>query len=237
MTAFTSDIETDRPTDASRAWNRIAGFAGIAFVVLFIGLGASIAANAPDFTDGADEIRSWFGDNQGPIALFTWITPLVFGVLQLLFATGLLRRLAVDDTSRGILPRFALSGVVANFAAGVVGVGIWGVMTLDPVLENATDGLLLTLSALDTVVFFVVMPWTSAVFLGVTSVLILRTRAMPAWLAGVGFLGAIIPVIGGAWLFSGDPNSAVRNVGFIGEVLGMLWIVIASVFLIRDTAD
>lgn len=230
-------IQVDAPTDASQLWNRIAGFAGIAFAVLFIGLGLGIAADAPVFTDGADEIRTWFGDNQGPIAFFTWTGPLLYGMLHLLFAAGLLRRLATVDTSGGILPRLSFGGAVATFAAGVVGLALWGVLTLDPVLEGASDGLLVTLSALDSVVFFVLIPWTGAMFIIAASVMMLQTRAMPAWLGGLGCLSGVASVVGGAWLLNGDPNSAIADVGFVADLAGLIWIVIASVFLIRSTAD
>lgn len=228
---------SDQLTDPKHAWNRIAGFAGIAFAVLFIGLGGAIAVDAPVFTDGADELRSWFADNQGPIALFTWIGPLIVGFLRLTFAAGLLRRLSEGDTSGGILPRLAFAGILSSFAAGLVGLALWGVMTLDPILEGASDGVLLTLSALDSVVFFAIMPWASAMFFIFASVLMLQTRAMPAWLAGLGIFAGVVSVIGGTWLFSGDPDASVAGVGFIGELAGMLWTVIASVFLIRSAAE
>lgn len=236
MTTVSTDIH-QTPTDTGRTWTRIAGFSGIGFVVLFIAMGAGIAAAAPVFTDGADELRSWFADNQGPIAFFTWFSPLVFGFLKLIFAVGLLRRLTADDTSGGILPRLSFAGVVASFAAGIVGMSLWAVMSLDPILEEASDGLLLTLSALDSVVFFVLMPWTSAMFIIFASVLIAQTRIMPTWLAGLGVVAGVVSVIGGTWLLSGDPDSAISGVGFIGELAGMLWILIASVFLIRSAAD
>ena len=229
-------VQTRTPTDVSRTWIRISGFAGITLVVLFIGLGASIAAGAPAFTAGADELRTWFADNQGPIALFTWISPLAGGVLQLLFAAGLLHRLTARDTSGGILPRVAFGGAIAGFAATVGGLALWGVMTLDPVLEGASDGLLVTLAALDSVVFFVLIPWTIAVFVLAASVMMLQTRAMPAWLGGLGCLSAIASVIGGTWLFSGDPDSALADVSFLGTLVFLLWVLITSVLLIRRTS-
>lgn len=65
----------------------------------------------------------------------------------------------------------------------------------------------------------------------------IQTRVMPTSLAGLGIVAGVLPVIGGTWLVSGDPDSVVRAIGFIGEVGSMLWTLIASVFLIRSTAD
>jgi hypothetical protein len=236
MTTETTAINPS-PTDTLRTWNRIAGFSGVAFVVLFIAMGAAIAAAAPPFTDGADELRAWFGDNQGSIAFFNWFTPMVFGFLYLTFGVGLLRRLTAGDTSGGILPRLSFAGIVAQFAAALVGMSLWAVMSLDPVLEGASDGLLVTLAALDSVVFFALMPWATAMFIIFASVLMMQSRIMPTWLAGLGIVAGVLPVIGGTWIFSGDPESAVRGIGFIGEIGSMLWVLIASVLLIRSAAD
>ena len=85
----------EHPADTRRMWNRIAGTAGIASVVLILGLAVGISASAPVFTDGAD-------------------------------------------------------------------VSLFGVMTLEPV--RASDDVLVALSALDSVTFFVLLPWATAMY-------------------------------------------------------------------------
>lgn len=81
------------------------------------------------------------------------------------------------------------------------------------------------------------MPWTSAIFVIAASVMMLRSGAMPAWLGGLGILAGVASVLGGTWIFSGDPGHTVADVGFIGDLAAMLWVAIASVFLIRGAAD
>lgn len=226
----------EHPVDTGRTWNRISGFAGIAAVALFVSLAVGISASAPVFTDGAAELRSWFADNQGPVAFWVWIAPLVFGFLQLIFAVGLLRRLSEDDTSGGILPRLAFAGAVAGFGAATVGMSLFGAMSLEPV-RDASDDVLVALSALDSVVFFVLMPWTTAMYVIFASVMMLQSRAMPSWLAGLGCLAGVISLIGGTWLFNGDPAGGVAALGLIGGLAVFIWTVIASVFLIRGATD
>ena len=89
----------------SHSWIRLAGIAGVASTILGVGLGAGIASGAPTFVDPADEIRTWFGDNQGQVALFTWLMPLVVGPLLLTFAAGLRSRLAAVDGTGVLRPR------------------------------------------------------------------------------------------------------------------------------------
>lgn len=222
--------------DTRRTWNRIAGFAGIAGVVLFVALAVGISASAPVFTDGAGEIRSWFADNAGPVAFWVWIAPLVGGILNLVFLSGLLRRLEEDDTSGGILPRLSFAGAVAGFGAVIVGMSLFGAMTFEPV-RAASDDVLVTVSALDSVIFFVLIPWTTAMSVTSASLLMLLTRAMPTWLAGLGFIAGAVSVVGGTWLFSGDPAGGVASLGLVGGFAVFIWTLVTSVFLIRSAAE
>jgi hypothetical protein len=231
MTTVDVDLQT---SSHSQRWIRIAGIAGIAYAVIFLAMGVGIASGAPVFTDGADELRTWFGDNQGAIGLFTWLGPVTAGPLFLLFAAGLRRRLEGDDPSGGMLMQISYSGAVAGFAFSLVALGFWGVMTLDPVLESASDGLLVTLSALDSVVFFVVAPWAFSLFIVAASVVMLLSRAMPVWLGAAGCLLGVLNVLGGLWIFDGDPSGGVSVLGFVGFFGGLLWTVVTSVFMIRD---
>lgn len=224
---------TEHHVDRSQTWQRISGVAGIAGVLLFISLAVGISADAPVFTDGAPEIRAWFADNSGPVAFWVFIAPSVFGALHLTFVIGLLRRLGGDDVSGGLLPRLAFAGAVGGFAAALVGMSLFGAMTLEPV-QASSDDVLIALSALDSIIFFSLIPWATALFVVVASVMMLQTKAMPSWLAGIGFIGGAVSVIGGTWLFSGDPASGVASLGLLGGLAVFIWTLAASVFLIRD---
>lgn len=101
----------------------------------------------------------------------------------------------------------------------------------------ASDDVLVTLSALDSVVFFVLMPWATAMYMIFAPVLMLQTRAMPSWSAGLGCFAGVVSVIGGTWVFSGDPAGGVAGLGLIGGLAVLLRTVIASVFLIRGVTD
>lgn len=220
--------------EVNHSWDRIAGIAGVVFVVLFLVFGASIASGAPTFTDGADEIRTWFGDNTGPIALFTWVATIFGGPLFLTFAIGLRNRLASVDTSGGLLPQLAYSGALAGFASRVVAVGFWGVLAIDEVLDTASDGLLVTLTALDSVVFFVAGPWTEALFVVAASLVMMRSKIMPVWLGALGCVASAVAVVGTLWILSGDPTGVLGTLTFAGGFGTLLWMLITSVFMIRS---
>ncbi|MEM9610858.1 MAG: hypothetical protein AAGA99_25845 [Actinomycetota bacterium] len=227
---------TEQTVHTTRSWDRSAGIAGIASVVLFVSLAIGISADAPVFTDGAAELRSWFADNEGPMRFWVWIAPAIFGVLHLFFAFGLLRRLGESDTSGGILPRLASAGAIAGFGAAVVGMSLFGAMSLEPV-RDASDDVLIALSALDSVVFFGLIPWTTAVFVVAASVLMLRAPELPHWLSGLGFAAGVVSVMGGLWLFSGDPAGGIASLGLLGGLAVFAWTLTTSVFLIRNATD
>lgn len=113
---------------------------------------------------------------------------------------------------------------------------LFGAMSLEPI-RNASDDVLLTLSALDSVVFFVLMPWTTAMYVIFASVLMQQTRAMPSWFAGLGCIAGVVSVLGGTWVFNGDPAGGVAALGLIGGLAVFVWTLIASVFLIRGGSD
>jgi hypothetical protein len=227
-------VDTDhQSSDLSHRWMTIAGAAGIAYAVIFFASAVGIASGAPVFTDGADELRTWFGDNQGAVAFFTWLMPLTSGPLFLLFAAGLRKHLEGVDPSGGMLMRISYSGAVAGFAFSLVGLGFWGAMTLDPVLDSASDGLLVTLSALDSIVFFVVGPWAFSLFIVAASVVMLLSRAMPVWLGAAGCLFGVLNLLGGLWIFDGDPSGGISVLSFVGFFGGLLWTAATAVFMIR----
>ncbi|MDA0203313.1 MAG: hypothetical protein O2986_08425 [Actinomycetota bacterium] len=60
---------------------------------------------------------------------------------------------------------------------------------------------------------------------------------MPAWLAGLGCIAGAVSVIGGTWLFTGDPAGGVASLGLVGGFAVFIWTLITSVLLIRTAND
>lgn len=102
-------------------WRQVSGYAGIAFAVVFFGLGLTIL-DGPVITDSAANMRAWFADNTSTVALFTWAAPLAFGLLFLTFASGLRSFLEpADDRNAGVFARLSFAGAVVQAAVGFVG--------------------------------------------------------------------------------------------------------------------
>lgn len=241
-----TDVEPRRESETPRpgvgvppTWLRLAGIAGIVHVVVFVGLGAAIASQAPLLDDSPDEIREWFADNGTAVSLFTWLGPAV-GILLVIFAVGLRHLLASTDVDReagGLWSRLSWTGVVVQFAASLVGLGIWGALAQESVIEEISDGTLLAFSAFDSIVFFVCMAWASTLFLGAAAVVIFRSTVFPTWTGIVAAVAALATPVGGLWILTdGDPAGPVAGVSLIGGLAGMVFVVATSVIMMRQRA-
>lgn len=214
---------------------KLAGAAGILQVVLFIGLGVMIL-DGPSINDSAADARAWFGDNETEAALFTWLMPGVFGLLGLTFASGLRSLLApADAATGGMFARLSFAGAAVGAAVGFVGLAFWGVLAQSDILATVSDETMVTLNAFDSVIFFSIMAWPSAIFLLGASVVIIRSGVLPKWIGWLGVAVAVIGVIGAAWILSGDSQ------GFLGGGLGTIsflgmqvFTLAAAITMLRD---
>jgi hypothetical protein len=224
-------VRSQVDTGVSSGGARLAGIAGIVGAVLFVGSAIPIF-DSPSLGDPAGDIRTWFADNEGYVSFFTWLMPLSV-LLLVVFGAGLKGRLdRVDRT--GVLARVSFAGIVAQAAAGLVSLGYWGVLAQDSVRDDASDSVLTALNALDTVTFFVTVPWAIALFVGAASVVILMTRAMPVWLGWLGVVVAVASALSGLWILSGDVDSPLAGLGFIGFLGSNVWVVALGVVMLRS---
>ena len=234
----TPDSGAGRPPTAP-PWLRLAGIAGIVHVVVFVGLGVAIASNAPLLDDSPDEIREWFADNDTAVSLFTWLGPAV-GILLVIFAAGLRHLLASTDVDRaadGLWSRLSWTGVVVQFAASLVGLGIWGVLAEESVIGEISDGTLLAFSAFDSIVFFVCMAWASVLLYGAAAVVIVRSPILPTWTGVVAVVAALATPVGGLWIIvDGDPAGPVAGIGLIGGLASIIFVLATSVTMVRRPA-
>jgi hypothetical protein len=217
--------------DTASPWTRIAGICGILAALLWFGMGAAIASGAPQLGDSAEEIRTWMQDNQTKVSSFSVGMGLTI-MLLLVFGAGLRGRLARVDRT-GYMPSVFFGALVANAAGGLVGLTYWAVLSND-VAKELSDDVIVTLSALDSLLFFGLLPWTTAAMLIAASIVMLQSRIMPTWLAGLGLVCGIASAVSTLWVFSGDPESFLAmGPGFIGFLGTLIWFAIVGGYLVR----
>lgn len=221
----------------SVSWKKVTGWAGIAYVAIFLGLFAG-TEQPLSLDESAAEFRQWFVDNETSVAVVTFGLSLAF-VLIVVFASGLRSILGpADQDNEGVWSRVSFAGAVLMAAIGGVGISFWAVLGLEDTLAAASDETVKTLAHFDTVIFSAVMPWAMAVFVLGASVVILQSGVMSKWLGWLGLFVASVAVIGTLWPFAGDPEGFFGIIGLIGFPPGfIIWSLWAAISVVRmDTA-
>ena len=96
------------------------------------------------------------------------------------------------------------------------------------IIDDASVRLLMEMSAYA----FTGFSFTMGLFVASASLVVLRTGVLWRWLAALGFLAAVLLVVGAAWPIDGDEEGALAILGFIGAPLTLLWILISSIGMV-----
>ena len=211
---------------------RIAGAAGIAFVVVLV-VGFILGGSSPTYDDSADKVREFFVDDDTAVHLTSWLAALAFFVFFLTFASGLRSLLApADEADQQMWSRLSYTGAVVTVAVGGAGSAFWEVLS-QGIAEDLPDETLVALARFDTVIFVGVLPWALALFVAAACVVILRSGVMARWIGWFGAAAALLMVIGTLWIFSEDDESAFAILVFVGLPLVALWVLVVGVTMIR----
>lgn len=218
---------------SSWSWNKVTGWAGVLFVLIFVVSSAPVAGS-PTLGAAASDVRAWLQDSQGSIALTTWGGSLSLAILLLLFASGLRGFLApAEENQQGIWSRVSFAGAVIMAALGISKALFWAVLSLDEVLASATDETLQVLHAFDGVAVSALVPWgTSALLLG-ASIVIVQTSVMARWLGWLGLFTTLVFGIGTLWLFTGDYQGFLGGLTLVGYLGFLIWSMATGISLIR----
>jgi hypothetical protein len=219
----------------SSSWSgrRIAGVAGIGFVVLIVVV-LVLGFDGPVFDDSAADVREFFVDSDTQVHLVTWLGALGVVFFFLPFAAGLRNLLApADEADEQMWSRLSYTGAVLTAAIAVIGSAFWEVLS-QGVAEEVSDDTLVALARFDTVFFGALLPWGFALFLAGASVVIIRSGVLAAWIGWFGAVGALLSAIGGLWILGEDDESFLGLLVFIGQLLFLLWVLVVGITMIRS---
>jgi hypothetical protein len=189
------------------------GVAAVAFIVAsFV-----VSGESPGTGDSGREVLRFYADNEG--SQFTAAILLAYGAIMLIFFAGtfsaLVRR---TDPGSGALSRLVLVGV----AVEAIGLSIFASITFtladthDKIGPDAAQAL----NVLDQDLFLPLVIGL-AVFMFSSAVAIFRNAALPRWL---GWAAVVIGI------------AAVTPLGFFGFLASGLWILAASIYMLRAPA-
>jgi hypothetical protein len=201
----------------SSSWNKVVGWSGIAFVLVFVASSGFVADIPPP---GDPAVVDWLERREPAIALTTWGGSLALAFLLLFFASGLRTILsAPGDESGDIWTRFAFAGAMTMAILGMAKAIFLAVLSLADLREAVTDQVAIALAGFDSVAVASLVPWGAAAFLIGVSVVILRDGTMPRWVGWLGIVSAAALTIGTLWLFAGDidgPFALTTLGGYLG---------------------
>jgi hypothetical protein len=222
----------DRDPLFSPALQRVGAATGLLAVALIVA-SFVMSGDTPDFDAPAQEWATYYADDQDKIQVSALLLAVAGVALTWFFAIlrGELGRIELAARGFTRLSHAVLAGGVLAVTGLVVGTSLEaGVASLaadtDPEIFRALGNALGAVWML-AIVGFVVL-------LTATSLLILASRALPVWIAGIGLLSAV------AWFallfFVLDPNNDDSALGIawpIGFLAFLIWLAALSVTFLR----
>jgi hypothetical protein len=204
---------------------RYAPAAGIVFVVVVI-VATIVQGSPPMIDDAPKEFGDYFADNDARIRWAQFINAMA--VIPFLWWLGslwpTLRR------AEGGVPRLTVAATLGSVLAGtcvVIGSAVMSTAAfarLDPVSLKVFSTLSFT--------FFAAGAGGVATLVLASSVIILRSGALPAWIGWLGLLNGLVWIAAGLALVS--TRDAVTFIGFPAFLLWLVWIIAVSLTMLRN---
>ena len=192
---------------------------GIAFVVLTL-IGLFVAGSSPSPDASADEVASFYSDNENRARTGIWFFAFAMPFLPL-FASSLagIQRPEGQD-SRVVWRRMLLAG--AAIMSAMFGVAITTQLALaDSTKPEIAPEVMQALNVIASYVVYALLPATGTMMLGAAGWLLGRERVQGwlGWAALVLGIGLFVPFI-----------------GVLALILSLVWIIVASITLFRARA-
>lgn len=208
-----------------KKYEKWAALAGVVFVVLAL-VGGFIAGSPPKVSDPDGKIVKFTKDNEDALKIASYLGGL--GIAFFLFFLGAVGS-RLRQAGSGRLAATAVMGGVATASIAAIGFSISGYGALHP-LESAGTFRLST-------VVMAMLGFAAFVFTEATSIVIVRSKFLPAWLGWFGGLVALLWLVGAAAVSTEDDT--IFAMGFVAFIAWALWMLVLSVMLFRttDTAE
>lgn len=215
-----------------KQWWRVGGMFGIGFVILFLIGGIFLTGDTPMRDDSIEDIRKFFADDGEMYLLGDYLTGIAFIFLFLPYLVTLRWVLGSGEGWPPIWSWLTVLGGVCMLVVGGTSSVFFGALAISEgnpdVIDDAGVRLLMEMSTYA----FTGFSLTMGLFVASASLVVLRTGVLWRWLAGLGFLAAVLLVIGAAWTVDGDEEGALAIMGFTGAPLTLLWILISSIGMV-----
>ncbi|TCB88293.1 hypothetical protein E0H26_28575 [Micromonospora zingiberis] len=216
-------------------FSRLAGIAGIGFVVILIAANLLLTAAGfptPSEATSVDEITTVFATESGSLRLASALLPTAW-LLATIFAVGVCVYLRRDERTR--TDPWSLVGVAGVLMQSVVFTSVEATrLALTSAAQHDADGVA-GLWGFYTALFGFNQVFLATALVGL-SMFGIRTGVIARWHAGSGFLAAtLLFVTATTSPFDVGGVNPLALLGLIGWLLWLVWIVAYSIILIRNT--
>ena len=213
---------------------RWAAVAGVIFVALQAPL-PFIVGDAPPIDAPAPEIRDYLVGDGGRILLAMTLVALA-ACFFLWFLAGLRTHLHRAEGGDGRLSALAFGAGIATITLNLTATMPTVALAWNDTAASADAGLLRTVWNLNTLAL-VPIGSTAGVFALAIALVILRTRALPAWLGWLGLPTVVLGVASVFYLLADGTNAVLEATNMAGFLVAMVFILLLSIRMVRRPAE
>ncbi len=212
-------------------WERAAAASGLVFVVLLVVASFLPGTGPPKADDSITKVLAYFTAHRGAVLWGGYL-----GGLALVFALwflGILRTFLMRfEGGTGRLSAVAFGAGLVTGAMATVG-GLTASALAFKVAGSGNHDVARALFDVSSLVGGSAS-FGIAVWIGATSVVVVRTGALPKWFGQAGLVIALFELVAGMSVaVDSGPLATGGAIGFIGFLLFLLWVLVASVLMMR----
>jgi len=231
---LTSTAQAAAAPAARFKWQRITGFFGLGWIVLFALGGIALQGQPPPYDAPIGETRDFFAAHGGRYLWGDYIAGLAFVLCLLPFVVGLRSVLGAAEGPPQIGSRLVLVGGVATVVVGDAATAFLDALALGGPdrYSDATIRLLLQLDAVAIAAIGLPLALTAIS----AAAVIWRTGVLPRWLAAVAALSGLLHIVGATFVAADDADGRLFFIRFVGLITFAVFVAASSVSLIKGTS-
>lgn len=213
------------------SWNaqRMAGGAGVLFIVLTLGCGF-IVSPPPTADESPAKFLEFFADNRSAL-LIQMLIALVANIPAFVFASGFWTLLRREDKNGDLLATAAVIALIFGGVIAAISSGWLGALGYLGDGNGLDEGSARTLSLLGSVSTGSGLFVSFTAFAAASGLVLLRGSTLPKWLGWIGLVASVLGILAMCSVAQSGPFSPFQVIQFAGYLAFSLYVLLVSVFM------
>ncbi|HZU71920.1 MAG TPA: hypothetical protein VE990_04040 [Acidimicrobiales bacterium] len=217
-----------------RNWERVAGYAGLAAVVLFVAPSFIGNGTMPKPSDSDSAFKSYLLAHHAYSMRLAWLTSLA-AVLVLWLGAGIRTAIRRHDDHEASLASTVFSLFAVAAATLGISSAIGGGLSYKA-LANTSPSVVRVLTDVTTFMTTTFLGLVTAVAASMIAVAALSARAMPSYVGATSVAAAAVNLAGSLTIFTTRGFYSLEGAfAYVGLVVTMVWLISLSVALVRPS--